>query len=126
MLRYDFRLPAHVTFNNNKLDHTQVFVDFFAEWCGPCKMVAPLIESLSQKYPDVVFLKVDVEAVQVRRHRRMLPMHLGPMYTRAQVSTSDCGRVTLQAHFAFNGQNEAFASTVSSCQLLMQQRRCEA
>ncbi len=38
-----------------------VFVDFYADWCGPCKMVGPLVEQLSEKETDVVFLKVNVD-----------------------------------------------------------------
>ena len=39
-------------------------VDFWADWCGPCKMFAPIYEAASEKYPDIIFGKVDTEAEQ--------------------------------------------------------------
>jgi len=38
-----------------------VVVDFYATWCGPCKMIAPHLEEMSKTMDDVVFLKVDVD-----------------------------------------------------------------
>ena len=40
-----------------------VFVDFYADWCGPCKMVSPLVEKLSGTNTDVTFVKVNVDDV---------------------------------------------------------------
>lgn len=38
-----------------------VFVDFYATWCGPCKMMSPILEQLSEEKQDVVFAKIDVD-----------------------------------------------------------------
>ena len=45
-------------------DNDIVVVDFWADWCGPCKMFAPTFEAASEKDPQIVFGKVDTEAEQ--------------------------------------------------------------
>lgn len=38
-----------------------VMVDFYADWCGPCKLTSPIIEELSEEHKDVSFVKVNVD-----------------------------------------------------------------
>jgi len=61
--------PVHVTdetFKQEVLDNDKpVVVDFWAEWCGPCKAIAPIVEELSGEYDgQVKFAKVDVDTNQ--------------------------------------------------------------
>ena len=42
-------------------DNKSVFVDFYADWCGPCKMVGPVLEEISKDYADIKFVKVNVD-----------------------------------------------------------------
>jgi len=51
-------------FERTVKDDGIVLVDFWAEWCGPCRTFAPWYEEVSEEHTDVVFGKVDTEAEQ--------------------------------------------------------------
>lgn len=58
-------MPIHVTTDNFETEvlksDVPVLVDFYADWCGPCKMLAPLVEQFAQENPQVKVCKINVD-----------------------------------------------------------------
>lgn len=55
----------HITKDNYEQEvvksDKKVLLDFFANWCGPCKMIAPIIEEIAEENPDIVVGKINVD-----------------------------------------------------------------
>ncbi len=51
-------------FEQTVQDNNMVLIDFWATWCAPCRSFAPIFEDASEKYPDIVFAKVNTEEQQ--------------------------------------------------------------
>jgi len=55
------KMLNETTFDAAIAANETVLVDLFAEWCGPCRMLSPVVEALSEERPDVAFYKVNVD-----------------------------------------------------------------
>lgn len=57
---FDYTQEKEWTYKGTK----PAIIDFYADWCGPCKMVAPVLEELAGEYKDLTIYKVDTEVEQ--------------------------------------------------------------
>ena len=58
------RTITHETIESTINDNGIVILDFWADWCGPCKRFGPTFEAASEKHPDIVFGKIDTQDQQ--------------------------------------------------------------
>lgn len=56
-------IKSQEEFDNLIKTNNNVIADFWATWCGPCKMIAPMIERLSEELPNVTFAKINIDEV---------------------------------------------------------------
>ncbi|EPA06205.1 thioredoxin [Candidatus Nitrosarchaeum limnium] len=91
--------PGIVDLNNSNFNEiissvNPTLVDFWAEWCGPCKMMHPVFESLSSKYPKIKFARVNVDQNQniaMRFAVQSIPMFI--MFKSGQIVDKMMGAV---------------------------------
>jgi thioredoxin 1 len=73
-----------------------VLVDFFAQWCAPCKMISPLLDQLSTEKDDIKIVKVDADEAQdlmVKFGIRGIPTML--LFKDGKLTNSNTGAVSL-------------------------------
>src|SRR5574344_1327098 len=80
----------------------KVLVDFFATWCGPCQMLTPVIEQLSEENPDLLILKVDVDkASELSSRYSISSIPTLCMFSKGKVTKMELGYKNLKGLKAF-------------------------
>ena len=86
---------------------TPVLVDYFAKWCGPCKLIAPILEEIAEQYKDrVKICKVDIDEnreVTLKYGVRSVPTLM--LFQEGQVEATKVGALTKHQLEAFLDMN---------------------
>jgi len=77
-----------------------VFVDFWAEWCGPCRMVSPVVEELSEEYGGKVdFVKVNVDqANEVASKYNVFSIPTLAIFSKGQIVAQQVGAASKESY----------------------------
>lgn len=105
---------AHVTtatFEDQVLSADKpVIVDFYADWCGPCKMLGPVLEQLGTEHTDVTIVKVNVDEEPALAERyRVRGIPYVALFKDGKLASQVIGyknKAALEAEFGLNGANK--------------------
>lgn len=79
-----------------------VLVDFWAEWCGPCKMIAPILDELSQEKSNITIVKVDVDKnPEIAKKYGVRGIPTMALFVNGEVEGTKVGSMTKSALNAF-------------------------
>jgi thiol-disulfide isomerase/thioredoxin len=76
----------------------QIVVDFSAAWCGPCRMISPEFEKLSNEFTNIVFLKIDIDEVDVSIRGKEATLFSFSVHIDGRLEI-DCYQLTFHIHF---------------------------
>ena len=81
-----------------------VLVDFYAEWCGPCRMTAPVIEEFAQNHPDFAVCKIDVDAEEdLAMEYNVVSIPTLILFKEGKVFARNLGAVSMSKLLEFTG-----------------------
>ncbi len=81
-----------------------VLVDFWASWCGPCRMVSPVVEEIAKEHPEIKVAKVNVDQEQeLARRYRIMSIPALYVFKNGEVDNKTIGAVPKQNILAMLG-----------------------
>lgn len=84
----------------------KVVCDFFATWCGPCKMLAPVMEQVSEEFTDAVFVKVDIdENAELAVRYGIMSIPLVAIFEKGEIKAKSLGYMSKSEAEAFLKEN---------------------
>ena len=82
-----------------------VLVDFWAQWCGPCQNMGPIVEEIADEYPDIRVCKLDIDsAMDIAREYRVMSIPTFLIFENGEVVKRTVGEQTKQELLTFVGK----------------------
>ena len=84
----------------------KVVCDFFATWCGPCKMLAPVMEQVSENFTDAGFVKVDIdENAELAVRYGIMSIPLVAVFEKGEIKAKSLGYISKSEAETFLKEN---------------------